>query len=67
MKLKALERTTADDRDYGDAVKLGVACGATTAEGLRDLFRKFFPDEALSLVAELRLNDVAQAIQREAG
>jgi hypothetical protein len=54
MKLKALERTTADDRDYRDAVKLGIACGATTADGLRDVFRKLFPDEALPLVAELR-------------
>ena len=64
---KALERTTVDDRDYRDAVKLGIACGATTAEGLRDVFRKFFPDEALPLVAELRLGDLAQAIQTEAG
>jgi hypothetical protein len=39
MKLKALERTTADDRDYRDAVKLGIACGATTSDGLRDVFR----------------------------
>ena len=67
MKLKALERTTADDRDYRDAVKLGIASGATTADGLRDVFRKFFPDEALPLVAELRLGDLAQAIQVEAG
>jgi hypothetical protein len=67
MKLKALERMTADDRDYRDAVKLGIACGATTADGLRDVFRKFFPDEALPLVAELRLGDLAQAIQVEAG
>jgi hypothetical protein len=55
MKLKALERTTADDRDYQDAVKRGIACGATTADG------------ALPLAAELRLGDLAQAIQAEAG
>jgi hypothetical protein len=67
MKLKALERTTADDRDYRDAVKLGKACGATTVDGLRDIFRKFFPDEALPLVAELRLGDLVQAIKTEAG
>jgi hypothetical protein len=67
MKLKALERTTADDRDYRDAVKLGMACGATTVDGLRDIFRKFFPDEALPLVAELRLGDLVQAIKTEAG
>src|SRR5580658_2926615 len=40
MKLKALERTTADDRDYWDAVKLGVACGANTVDGLREILRK---------------------------
>jgi hypothetical protein len=67
MKLKALERTTADDHDYRDAVKLGKACGATTVDGLRDIFRKFFPDEALPLVAELRLGDLVQAIKTEAG
>ena len=63
MKLKALERTTADDRDYRDAVKLGIACGATTADGLRDVFRKFFPGEA----ARAAVRDLAQAIQVEAG
>jgi hypothetical protein len=67
MKLKALERTTADDRDYRDAVKLGIACKATTADGLRDIFRKFFPNEALPLAAELQLGSIAQAIRAEAG
>jgi hypothetical protein len=48
-------------------LKLGIACGATTADGLRDVFRKFFPDEALPLVAELRPGDLAQALQAEVG
>ena len=67
MKLKALERTTADDRDYRDAVKPGLACKATTADGLRDIFRKFFPNEALPLAAELQLGSIVQAIRAEAG
>jgi len=67
MKLKALERTTADDRDYRDAIKLGIACRASTADELRDVFRMFFPEEALPLAVELRLGDLAQAIRKEAG
>jgi hypothetical protein len=67
MKLKALERTTADDRDYRDAVKLGIACKVNTADGLRNIFRKFFPNEALPLAAELQLGSIAQAIRAEAG
>jgi hypothetical protein len=38
MKLNALERSTADDRDFQDAVQLSAACGATTIEGLRDIY-----------------------------
>jgi hypothetical protein len=63
MKLNALERVTADDRDLKDAARLGVECGVTTVEGLRDIFQKYFADEALPLAADLRLREVAQAIQ----
>ncbi len=63
MKLKALERTTADDRDYEDAINLGVECGVATVDGLREVFRKFFADDELPFAAELRLRDLAQAIQ----
>jgi hypothetical protein len=63
MKLNALERSTADDRDFEDAVNLGIACGVSTAEGLHDIFRKFFSDEELPAVAELRLRELARAIQ----
>ena len=65
MKLKALERTTVDDRDYDDAVKLALACGVTTVDGLRELIRNFFSDEELSLRTELRLPEVAKAIQEK--
>jgi hypothetical protein len=62
MKLNALERSTADDRDE-DAVNLGIACGVSTAEALHDIFRTFFPDEKLPAVAELRVRELARAIQ----
>ena len=64
MKLNALERSTSDDRDF--QVQLGVACGASTIEGLRDIYRKFFADEKLSPTAELRLGELARAIQSKA-
>ena len=62
MKLGALERSTADDRDFQDAVNLGVACGATTVAALRDVFRTFFPDQELPAAAELRLRELARTI-----
>ena len=63
MKLSALERSTADDRDFEDAVALGAACGATTEEALRDVYQKFFADEPLPGTAELRLSELARAIK----
>jgi hypothetical protein len=38
----------------------------TTVEGLRDIFKQYFADEELSLNADLRLRELAQAIEREA-
>jgi hypothetical protein len=67
MKLGALERFTIDDRDYQDAINLGAACGVTTVEGLKDLFRKYFAEDELPLSAELRLRDLASAIQAKLG
>jgi hypothetical protein len=66
MKLNALERTTADDRDFKDAIHLGIACEVKSVEGLRNIFKKYFADEELSLSANLRLREVAVAIQHEA-
>jgi hypothetical protein len=63
MKLSALERATADDRDFQDAVNLGMACRVSTTDGLRDVFRKFFPDQDLPAAAEVRLSELARAIQ----
>jgi hypothetical protein len=63
MKLGALERVTADDRDFDDAVNLSVACGVSTVDELREIFRSYFPDRELPAPAELRLHDIAQAIR----
>ena len=63
MKLAALERATADDRDFQDVVKLAVACGLDTVEGLRHHFHKFFPDQELPPTAELRLQELVLQIR----
>jgi hypothetical protein len=65
MKLNALERSTADDRDFQDAVNLGIASGVSTVEELRDVVRRFFPDQDLPAASELRLGDVARAIRSQ--
>jgi hypothetical protein len=63
MKLSALQRSTPDDRDFQDAINLGIACGVSTVTALRDIFREFFPDQLLPAGAEVRLRELAQAIQ----
>jgi hypothetical protein len=62
MKLKAFERKTSDDRDFDDAVKLALACGVKTVDGLRELVGSFFGDEELPRATELRLRELAKAI-----
>jgi hypothetical protein len=66
MKLSALQRSTPDDRDFQDAINLGIACGASTAEELRGAFREYFPEEMLPATAEARLRELSQAIQSRA-
>jgi hypothetical protein len=63
MKLKALDRVTADDRDFQDAVGLGVECGVTTIGQMRDVYRKFFGSEELPTTAQLRLSALIEAIR----
>ena len=64
MKLDALERTTADDRDFDDdAVNPSIACGIATIDDLRQVFRDFFPGQELPAASELRLRELIQAIQ----
>jgi hypothetical protein len=63
MKLKALERTTVDDRDYHDAINLGLECETNTVDDLHAVFRKFFADQELSPAAELRIKELALDIR----
>jgi hypothetical protein len=67
MKLSALERVTADDRDFSDAVNLGVECAVATVDGLREIFSRYFADEVLPFAAGLRLPELATAIQARLG
>jgi hypothetical protein len=67
MKLNALERATIDDRDYEDAVNLGIECGVSSVDELRAVFRQFFPDEDLPLRATLRLEELASDIRAKLG
>lgn len=64
MKLKALERETIDNRDFEDAVGLGLELGIKTEQELRELYAAFFPDEELSPVAATYLPVVALEIQK---
>ena len=63
MKLKALDRVTADDRDFQDAVGLGIECGVITIDQMHDVYRKFFGSEELPTTAQLRLSALIEAIR----
>lgn len=63
MKLSALERTTNDNRDYDDAIRLSIECGVSTADGLREIYRQFFPDETIPPRAEMRLGELVEDIR----
>jgi hypothetical protein len=63
MKLKALDRVTADDRDFQDAVGLGIECGVATIDQMHDVYRKFFGSEELPTTAQLRLSGLIEAIR----
>jgi hypothetical protein len=67
MKLRALERETPDNRDFEDAVGLGLELGAETAEDLQLLYESFFPDEQLNPLASTYLPEVAREIKRRRG
>ena len=67
MKIKALERATTDDRDYEDAINLGVECGVSKVDELREVFRQFFPDEDLPPRAAFRLEELAADIRSKLG
>jgi len=63
MKLKALERESADDRDFEDAVKLALEIGIDTVDHLKQLFTSFFPGETLHSSAVARLPELAEEIR----
>jgi hypothetical protein len=63
MKLKALQRETVEDRDFEDAVRLGLETGKETPDELSRLFSSFFPDETLAPNAAARLSEVAEQIR----
>src|SRR5262249_52764346 len=63
MKLKALERENVGNKDFEDAVRLGLEIGVSTTEDLSRLVAAFFPQEALDPVASVRLPEVAREIQ----
>jgi hypothetical protein len=65
MKLKALDRVTADDRDFKDAIGLGRACGVTTIDELRNMYRRYFGSEDLPIPTQLRLSGLLAAIHTE--
>jgi hypothetical protein len=44
-------------------VKLSIECGVSSVNELRDVFRRFFPDEELPPRAALRLDDLASDIR----
>jgi hypothetical protein len=67
MKLKALQRDNVGDKDFEDAVRLGLEIGIGTTDELARLFASFFPQEALDAIASERLPDVAQEIQARRG
>ena len=61
MKLKALHRVAADDRDFQNADGLGIECGVTTIEQMHDVYRKFFGSEELPTTAQIRLSALIEA------
>ena len=64
MKLRALERETLDNRDFEDAVALGLELGVRGREQLEALYGSFFPEEPLSPLASTLLPRVAHEIER---
>ena len=63
MKLGALSRSSYDDKDFNDLVRLAIASGVTTETALRELFASFFPGEKLDPVAAARIPEAIDAIQ----
>lgn len=61
MKLKALSRSSYDDKDFKDLVELAVAAGIRTEPALRDLFSSA---ERIDPVAAARIPEAIEAIEK---
>jgi hypothetical protein len=67
MKLTALQRQTADDRDFEDATQLASELGMTSVGDLERAYHAFFPRESLPERAKQRLPELERAIQKGHG
>ena len=63
MKLAALQRATADDRDFLDATRLAQEIGISSIAELEDFYSRFFPNDPLSDRARMRLPELESAIR----
>jgi hypothetical protein len=63
MKLAALQRQTAEDRDFEDARRLATELGVTSVDDLERAYRAFFPKESLPERVKLRLPELEIAIR----
>jgi hypothetical protein len=65
MKLAALERVTARDRDFEDAKQLAIELGITTVKDLTLAYNAYFPNRPLPRQAIRRLPELENSINRE--
>ena len=63
MKLAALQRQTAGDRDFEDAKRLALELGVASVDDLERAYYAFFPSESLPERAKLRLPELESAIR----
>jgi hypothetical protein len=63
MKLAALQRRVAGDRDFEDAKNIAVGLGIDTIEKLEAAYRAYFPKDELPDRARLRLPALEDAIK----
>jgi hypothetical protein len=65
MKLRALERATADDRDYRDAIDLALECEVNTIDDFKKTLQRFFGSDELPAFAEGRLASLIAAVREK--
>jgi hypothetical protein len=64
MKLAALERATATDRDFEDAKRLAIELDVATKEALVSVYDAYFPARQLPARALARLPELEDAIKQ---